>query len=77
MYDVITVGSGTIDVFIYTDRSESIRVKTLNSEETFISYPLGSKLIINELDFFTGGGGGTNSAVCMARMGLNVAYIGK
>jgi ribokinase len=76
MYDVITVGSGTIDVFIYTDRSESIRVKTLNSEETFISYPLGSKLIINELDFFTGGGG-TNSAVCMARMGLNVAYIGK
>jgi sugar/nucleoside kinase (ribokinase family) len=76
MYDVITVGSGTIDVFIYTDRSESIRVKTLNSEETFISYPLGSKLIINELDFFTGGGG-TNSAVCMERMGLNVAYIGK
>jgi len=76
MYDVITIGSNTMDAFVYTDKAESIRVKTLYNEETFISYPLGSKLLIKELDFFTGGGG-TNSAVCMARMGLDVAYIGK
>ena len=56
MYDVITIGSNTIDAFVYTDKAESIRIKTLNSEETFISYPLGSKLLIDELDFFTGGG---------------------
>jgi ribokinase len=76
MYDVIAVGSNTIDAFVYTDRVESIMVKSLNSEETFISYPLGSKLLINDLDFFTGGGG-SNAAVCAARMGLKTAYIGK
>ncbi len=76
MYDVITVGSGTIDVFIYTDRSESISIKTKDNEEGYISYPVGSKLLINNLDFFTGGGG-TNSAVALSRLGLKVAHIGK
>jgi ribokinase len=76
MYDVIAVGSNTVDAFVYTDRVESIRIKSQKSEETFLSYPLGSKLLINDLDFFTGGGG-SNAAVCMARMGLKVAYLGK
>jgi len=76
MYEVITIGSNTIDAFVYTDRNESIRIKTIDSEETYISYPLGSKLLINELDFYSGGGG-TNSSVCFARMGLKTAYIGK
>jgi ribokinase len=75
-YDVITVGSNTIDAFVYTDKSESISIKTLDSEIKFISYPLGSKLKVNELDFYTGGGG-TNTAVCLARLGLKTAYIGK
>ena len=57
MYDVIALGSNTIDAFVYTDKNESISIKTIDSEETYISYPLGSKLLINELDFYTGGGG--------------------
>ncbi|MCJ7473020.1 MAG: carbohydrate kinase family protein [Actinobacteria bacterium] len=76
MYDVITVGSGTIDVFLYTDSSESISIKTKDSEEGYISYPVGAKLLVNNLDFFTGGGG-TNSAASLSRLGLKVAYIGK
>ncbi|MGM0365917.1 MAG: carbohydrate kinase family protein [Actinomycetota bacterium] len=76
MYDVITVGSNTLDVFAYTDRSESICIKTIDGEECYISYPSGSKLLINELDFDTGGGG-TNTAVSLTRMGLSVGYIGK
>ncbi len=76
MYDVITVGSSTIDVFVYTDRSESISIKTKDDEEGYISYPVGSKLLINTLYFLTGGGG-TNSAVALSRLGLKVAYIGK
>ena len=76
MYDVITVGSNTIDVFVYTDRSGSICIKTINEEECFISYPTGSKLLINELSFNTGGGG-TNAAVSISRLGLHVGYIGK
>ncbi len=76
MYDVITVGSNTIDVFAYTDRSESICIKTINGEECYISYPTGSKLLIDELDFSTGGGG-TNTAATLSTMGLSVGYIGK
>ncbi|MCL4378594.1 MAG: carbohydrate kinase family protein [Actinobacteria bacterium] len=75
-YDVITIGSNTIDAFVYTDKAESIMIKTIAGEEDFISYPMGSKLLINELDFFSGGGG-TNAAVSLARMGLRVAYLGK
>ena len=39
MYDVITIGSNTMDAFVYTDKAESIRVKTLYNEETFICSP--------------------------------------
>ncbi len=74
-YDVITVGSNTIDVFVYTDRVESLSMKTVTSESKFICYPLGSKLRVNELDFYTGGGG-ANAAVSLSRLGLKVGYIG-
>ena len=75
-YDVITVGSNTIDAFVYTDRVESITTKTLTSQSNFICYPLGTKLKINELGFYTGGGG-TNSAASLSRIGLKTGYIGK
>lgn len=76
MYDVITVGSSTIDVFVYTDKTKSFFIKTLDDEEHYISYPVGSKLIIDQLDFFTGGGG-TNTAVCLSRLQLKTGYLGK
>jgi ribokinase len=70
------VGSNTIDAFIYTDRSESINIKTISSETEFISFPLGSKIVLDDCDFYSGGGG-TNSAVCLSRLGFRTAYIGK
>jgi len=76
MYDVITIGSNTIDVFVYTDKTKSFYIKTLDDEEHYISYPVGSKLLIDQLDFFTGGGG-TNTAVCLSRLQLKTGYLGK
>lgn len=71
MYDVITVGSATLDVFVYTDlpgvKSKSKRL---------IAYPAGSKILIKKLDFMTGGGG-TNTAVSFSRLGMKTAYLGK
>ena len=75
MYDVITVGSSTIDVFAGV-KSELIKIKTVHHEEELIAYPCGSKILINKLGFLTGGGG-TNTAVAFSRLGLNVAYLGK
>ncbi len=74
MYDIITVGSATIDVFANT-RSELIKIKTSCSEENLIAYPSGSKILIKELRFTTGGGG-TNTAVSLARLGHKTAYLG-
>ena len=73
MYDVITVGSATVDVYAKTEFSELLKGK--NKEEC-IAYPVGSKILINELTL-TSGGGGTNTAVALARLGHKVAFLGK
>ncbi len=70
MYDVITLGSATLDVFVYTELPDVDGTKKL------ISYPAGSKILIKKLDFMTGGGG-TNTAVSFSRLGLKTAYLGK
>ncbi len=75
MYDVITVGSATVDVFANTD-SELIKIKNQDSEKELIAYPSGSKILIKEIRF-TIGGGGTNTAVSLSRLGHRVAYLGK
>ncbi len=75
MYDVICVGSATVDVFAHTE-SELIKIKTRKSEESLIAYPSGSKILIEKLEFKVGGGG-TNTAVSFSRLGLKTAYLGK
>jgi ribokinase len=75
MYDVITVGSSTVDVFAKVE-SELIKIKTVHHEEELIAYPCGTKILVKELKFLTGGGG-TNTAVALSKLGLNVAYLGK
>lgn len=76
MYDVITVGSSTVDVFAKTNFSELIKIIDAKGETDLLAYPTGSKILIEELNFTTGGGG-TNSAVALSRLGHKVAYLGK
>src|SRR3989338_10891774 len=73
MFDVITIGSATVDVFARTEFREIIRGK---HKEKCLAYPVGSKILIEEL-IVTTGGGGTNSAVALARLGQKVAFVGK
>lgn len=75
MFDVITLGSATIDVFANT-LAETITIHTKEREEKLVAYPLGSKIVVKDIDFLTGGGG-TNSAVTFSRFGLNTAFVGK
>lgn len=74
-YDVVTIGSATVDHFADTE-SELIKIQTRTTAEELIAFPLGSKLLIKQLDIRTGGGG-TNSAVAFARMGFKTAFLGK
>lgn len=74
MYDIITFGSGTFDVFAKTE-SELITIKSTKNTEELIAYPSGSKILMNNLEFCVGGGG-TNAAVAISRLGLKSAYVG-
>jgi len=75
MYDIITIGSGTIDVFAQAE-SELITIKTSHDSEDLIAFPVGSKLIMEKL-LFTVGGGGTNAAAAISKLGLKVSWLGK
>lgn len=73
MYDIITIGSATRDVFFKLPHSET---RPHSDSPTGIEqcFPLGSKLGIKNA-VFTTGGGGTNTAVTFARQGLKTACI--
>src|SRR3989338_11271322 len=68
MYDVISVGSATVDAFINTGN------QLFRKDHGNISVPFGSKIVIEDLKFSTGGGA-TNTAVGFSRMGLKTACI--
>lgn len=67
MFDVVTFGSGVVDAFVDTDVAE---------KKGFVSYPVGSKILLKNLRFDVGGGG-TNTAVAFSRLGLKTGYVGK
>lgn len=67
MYDVISFGSATIDVFIGTEAME---------RRGRIEYPVGTKILVKDVDFQTGGCG-MNVAIALKRLGCNAAFLGK
>jgi ribokinase len=70
MYDVITSGSATIDAFVQTGN------KLFRGTDGTVSVPFGSKIAVEKI-LFEVGGGGTNTAVSLTRLGLKVAFLGK
>jgi len=75
MYDIVTFGSATRDLFL-----KSKDFKTLKSKEFItgqgLCFNLGSKIYLDDL-FFATGGGGTNAAVTFAGQGLKTACVGR
>lgn len=76
MFDVITIGSATLDAFIETDDASIVSVSTNNAKKDFMSYPYGAKLEIEKFDFKTGGGA-VNTATNFANLGLKTSCIVK
>ncbi len=77
MYDIITFGSATQDNFLRL-KKDGYRVLDTNRFLTNqgLCFSLGSKIFIEDLNIFSGGGG-TNTAATFARQGFRVAYVGK
>jgi len=74
MFDVVTFGSATRDIF-----ARSKEYKIIDSPEFStgkgLAVEAGGKIYIEELVFATGGGG-TNCAATFALQGLKTAYVG-
>lgn len=74
MFDIITFGSASKDIFLMTKDLNSAEEKTLVNEEG-VYFSLGSKIDIEDI-FFHPGGGGLNTAIAFSRFGLKTAYCG-
>ena len=71
MLDIITIGSSTVDVFVETKQKHYLNKKTHHD----ICYIIGSKILIKNLHFSTGGGG-TNTAASFSKLGLKTGWLG-
>lgn len=76
MYDVITIGSATEDVFVECEDANIVSVSTKNKKSEFMSYPYGSKIEITEFSTQVGGGG-INTACNFANLGFKTGAIFK
>ncbi len=74
MFDVITFGSATRDLFL---KSKDFKILKSNKFITGqgLCFNLGSKIYLDDL-FFATGGGGTNTAATFVRQGFKTAYVG-
>lgn len=75
MYDIITFGSATRDVFLISQEFRPVRDKKFLLDKG-LHLPLGAKLNVDKIIFETGGGG-TNTAVTFSRLGFKTAFVGK
>ncbi|MBQ9245588.1 carbohydrate kinase family protein [bacterium] len=76
MFDIITVGSATLDAFIETDAANIVSVSSLNTKKDFMAYPYGAKIEIDNFEFETGGGA-LNTAVNFSNLGFKTSAIVK
>ncbi len=75
MYDIITFGSATRDLFLSSKHYVSLRHKEFPTGEG-LCVGAGSKIYLEDVIFATGGGG-TNAAATFVSQNLKVAYVGK
>ena len=74
MYDFITIGSATQDVFIQSDVASIVTVSQLAKKSEFMSFPYGAKTEI--ADFSKNlGGGAVNTATNLANLGMKTSTI--
>ena len=76
MYDIITFGSATWDIFIKPKNFQKVSDKNKFITGEGVCFGLGSKVEVKDI-FFSSGGGGTNTAATFAKQGFKVAYCGK
>ena len=75
-FDIITIGSATMDVFVECDEANIVSVSTKKDKSEFMSYPYGAKVEVTDFASNTGGGG-VNTALNFANLGFSTSAICK
>ncbi len=73
-YDVITIGSATLDIFVETPEARIVSVASQENKSSFMSFPYGSKLDMEKFAFEIGGGA-LNTAINFKNLGYKTATI--
>lgn len=76
MFDVITIGSATMDVFVECEDANIVSVYTKDTKSEFMSYPYGAKVEVSDFASNTGGGG-VNTALNFSNLGFKTSAICK
>src|SRR3989338_6739711 len=74
MYDVITIGAATQDVFLQSKGFHLLHSPRL--KRTCECFPLGEKINVERIDFATGGGA-TNAAATFCNLGFKTTAVAK
>ena len=75
MFDIITFGSATRDMFVISKNFQILKSDDFVSGKG-LCVPLGAKIHIDDV-VFASGGGATNTAATFALQGLETACVGK
>jgi ribokinase len=76
MFDIAVVGTATEDVFVKAPEAKLIKLADPDCETTYLALEYGAKLSVASF-FLSVGGGSTNTAAGLARMGLKTAAVAK
>jgi len=75
MFDIITFGSATQDIIVKPKHVTLLKYDKSSSNHKDVCFPVGSKVEIEDMEFYSGGGG-TNTAVAFALQGFKTAFCG-
>lgn len=75
LFDVITFGSAILDIFVQSPEAKLIKNPAVTAEKV-LAFPYGTKCEVERL-VVASGGGGTNTAVGFARLGLKTAVAAR
>lgn len=74
MYDCVSIGSATQDVFVFSEGAQIHRLQTIDGEHAYLAFDYGAKVKVEQL-FVTVGGGAVNTSVAMAKLGLRTGIV--
>jgi len=76
MYDIITIGGATQDIFVETDEAKILNLETVSAKQSYLCFDYGAKIELDKLAYDIGGGA-SNAAANLVNLGLKTGIIVK